>query len=48
MIVAHVAGVPFEEMLLPLVSTAGVIFVAARAFLERAHRHSSTTEEDRT
>ena len=48
MIVAHVAGVPFEELLLPLVSTAGVIFVTARAFLERAHRHGSTTEEDRT
>ena len=29
--IAHVGGAPVEELLVPLVSTAGVLLVAARA-----------------
>ena len=46
--IAHIAGTPVEELLVPMVSTAGVFFVTARVFLERFHRRNSTTEEDRT
>ncbi|HVM67869.1 MAG TPA: hypothetical protein VMU14_23540 [Acidimicrobiales bacterium] len=39
MILAHIAGVPFEEWLAPLVTTGGSIAVAVRLALRRLHRH---------
>jgi hypothetical protein len=35
---AHVAGFPLEELLLPLVTSAGALVLAARAWIERARR----------
>jgi hypothetical protein len=35
---AHIAGVPFEEWLPPLVATGGGIAIALRAALRRLHR----------
>ena len=40
MITAHIAGVPFEEWLSPLVATGGGMFLALRAVLLRRHRQS--------
>ncbi|HZQ57019.1 MAG TPA: hypothetical protein VFA84_03220 [Acidimicrobiales bacterium] len=34
---AHIAGVPFEEWLAPLATTGGGIFVALRVALRRLH-----------
>jgi len=39
-IVAHIAGVPFEEWLSPMVATGGGMFLALRAVLVRRHRRS--------
>jgi hypothetical protein len=40
MIVAHIAGVPFEEWLSPLVATGGGVFVAVRAVLLRRRQRT--------
>jgi hypothetical protein len=35
--VAHVAGMPFEEWLFPLVATGGTVALALRAMVHRLH-----------
>jgi hypothetical protein len=42
MIVAHIAGVPFEEWLTPLATTGTGIALALRAAMRRA-RHARST-----
>lgn len=47
---AHVAGVPFEELLVPLLSSGGVLALAVRSALRaprrRARRGEADTAED--
>jgi len=38
MIVAHIAGVPFEEWLGPVIASSGGLVVAGRALLRRPRR----------
>jgi hypothetical protein len=40
-VIAHVAGFPLEELLLPVVSTAGVALVAIRLAWRDRHRSSA-------
>jgi hypothetical protein len=40
MTAAHIAGVPFEEWLAPLVATGGGIAIALRAAFRRLHKRS--------
>jgi hypothetical protein len=37
-IIAHVAGVPVEEMLLPLLFVAGALYSSAGALISHRHR----------
>jgi hypothetical protein len=41
MTLGHIAGVPFEEWLSPLVATGGGVFVAVRTALLRRRRQRS-------
>jgi hypothetical protein len=36
--IAHVAGVPIEELLLPIASAGGMLALAVRGLLARLHR----------
>ena len=40
MTLAHVAGVPFEEWIVPLAATGGGIVVAVQLAFRRLHRES--------
>jgi hypothetical protein len=40
MTVAHIAGVPFEEWLAPLVATGSGAVIALRAAVRRRHKRS--------
>lgn len=44
MTIAHLAGLPFEEWLAPLVATGGGIAVALRATLRRLHQRNPREE----
>ena len=37
---AHVAGMPFEEWILPAVATTGSIVFVLRAMIHRVHRNA--------
>jgi hypothetical protein len=41
---AHVAGVPFEELLVPLLSSGGVLVLAARSALRAPRRRGRRNE----
>ena len=40
MTLAHVAGVPFEEWLFPVVATGSSVALALRAMIHRMHRRA--------
>jgi hypothetical protein len=45
--IAHVSGVPVEETLVPLLSTAGAGLLLARAWFEsRVQRHEADSKND--
>lgn len=45
MIVAHIAGVPFEEWVLPLTATGSGIALAFHAAIRRLHTKDSRSQQ---